>query len=276
MPNNIWFSEIFKDNQGLTLKVSEVLLKKQSEYQEILIFKNPHLGTVMALDGALMLSDLDEHMYHHALTSYGMQNVLSNVLDNGTTCENAENGVPLHVHNLNILVVGGGDGGIVRDLFKKYEKHINKVTMVEIDEEVINASRKFFPKVASALNHPKLDLRCEDALKFIETSPEGYFDLILCDSTDPVGFAAGLIEEDFYKKVKRTMKAHGIFCAQSGSPFFQKDELEKAQKNLAKVFSEVHTFYAPMLVYPGVIWSYTAAGEAIINKKNLDLAEFIY
>ncbi|MEB3315390.1 MAG: hypothetical protein VKK32_04175 [Candidatus Melainabacteria bacterium] len=275
MPNNIWFSEIFKDNQGLTLKVSEVLLKKQSEYQEILIFKNPHLGTVMALDGALMLSDLDEHMYHHALTSYGMQNVLSNVLDNGTTCENAENGVPLHVHNLNILVVGGGDGGIVRDLFKKYEKHINKVTMVEIDEEVINASRKFFPKVASALNHPKLDLRCEDALKFIETSPEGYFDLILCDSTDPVGFAAGLIEEDFYKKVKRTMKAHGIFCAQSGSPFFQKDELEKAQKNLAKVFSEVHTFYAPMLVYPGVIWSYTAAGEAIINKKNLDLAEFI-
>jgi spermidine synthase len=256
MPNNIWFSEIFKDNQGLTLKVSEVLLKKQSVYQEILIFKNPHLGTVMALDGALMLSDLDEHMYHHALTSYGMQNVLGN----GTAS------------NLNILVVGGGDGGIVRDLFKKYEKYINKVTMVEIDEEVINASLKFFPKIASALNHPKLDLRCEDALKFIETSPEGYFDLILCDSTDPVGFAAGLIEEDFYKKVKRTMKAHGIFCAQSGSPFFQKDELEKAQKNLAKVFSEVHTFYAPMLVYPGVIWSYTAAGEAIINKKNLDLA----
>jgi spermidine synthase len=275
MPNEIWFSEIFKDNQGLTLKVSEVLLKKQSEYQEILIFKNPQLGTVMALDGALMLSDLDEHMYHHALTSYGMQNVLDNLLDNGATCENAENGVSLHAHNLNILVIGGGDGGIVRDLFKKYEKHINKVTMVEIDEEVINASRKFFPKVASALNHPKLDLRCEDALKFIETSPEGYFDLILCDSTDPVGFAAGLIEEDFYKKVKRTMKAHGIFCAQSGSPFFQKDELEKAQKNLAKVFSEVHTFYAPMLVYPGVIWSYTAAGEAIINKKNLDLAEFI-
>jgi spermidine synthase len=189
---------------------------------------------------------------------------MQNVLGNGTAS------------NLNILVVGGGDGGIVRDLFKKYEKHINKVTMVEIDEEVINASLKFFPKVASALNHPKLDLRCEDALKFIETSPEGYFDLILCDSTDPVGFAAGLIEEDFYKKVKRTMKAHGIFCAQSGSPFFQKDELEKAQKNLAKVFSEVHTFYAPMLVYPGVIWSYTAAGEAIINKKNLDLAEFIY
>jgi len=275
MPNEIWFSEIFKDNQGLTLKVSEVLLKKQSEYQEILIFKNPHLGTVMALDGALMLSDLDEHMYHHALTSYGMQNVLDNLLDNGATCENAENGVSLHAHNLNILVIGGGDGGIVRDLFKKYEKHINKVTMVEIDEEVINASRKFFPKVASALNHPKLDLRCEDALKFIETSPEGYFDLILCDSTDPVGFAAGLIEEDFYKKVKRTMKAHGIFCAQSGSPFFQKDELEKAQKNLAKVFSEVHTFYAPMLVYPGVIWSYTAAGEAIVNKKNLDLGEFI-
>jgi spermidine synthase len=90
-----------------------------------------------------------------------------------------------------------------------------------------------------------------------------------------VGFAAGLIEEDFYKKVKRTMKAHGIFCAQSGSPFFQKDELEKAQKNLAKVFPEVHTFYAPMLVYPGVICSYTAAGEAIVNKKNLDLAEFI-
>lgn len=257
MQNDIWFSEIFKDNQGLTLKVSEVLLKKKSEYQEILIFKNEQFGTVMALDGALMLSDLDEHMYHHALTSYGMQNL------------------PADLSNINVLVVGGGDGGIVRDLFKKYESRINTVTMVEIDEEVINASRKFFPKVAAALDHPKLDLRCEDALNYIENSPEGYFDLLLCDSTDPVGFAAGLIEEDFYKKVKRTMKSHGVFCAQSGSPFFQKDELEKAQTNLAKVFSEVHTFYAPMLVYPGVIWSYTAAAQSIINKENLDIAEFI-
>jgi len=256
MQTNIWFSEIFKEQQGLTLKVSEVLLKKQSAYQEIFIFKNEHFGTVMALDGALMLSDVDEHMYHYALTSYGLQN-----LENFSS--------------LNILVVGGGDGGIVRDLFARYEDRINAVTMVEIDEEVINASKKFFPKIASAFSNPKLDLRCEDALKFIETAPESYFDLILCDSTDPVGFAAGLIEEDFYKKVKRTMKSHGIFCAQSGSPFFQKEELEKARTNLGKVFAEVHTYYAPMLVYPGVVWSYTAAAEKILNKNNLDIGDFI-
>lgn len=257
MATNIWFTEIFKDNQGFTLKASEILLKKQSKYQEILIFKNEHLGTVMALDGALMLSDLDEHMYHHALTSYGMQNLAPDL------------------DLLNILVIGAGDGGIVRDLFKKYENRIHRVTMVEIDEEVIKASREFFPKVAAALDHARLDLRCEDALEFIENSPENHFDLVLCDSTDPVGFAAGLIEEDFYKKVKRTMKAHGIFCAQSGSPFFQKEELTKARTNLAKVFTETHTYYAPMLVYPGVIWSYTAAGEKILDKRNIDIAEFI-
>ncbi len=257
MATNIWFTEIFKDNQGFTLKASEILLKKQSKYQEILIFKNEHLGTVMALDGALMLSDLDEHMYHHALTSYGMQNLAPDL------------------DLLNILVIGAGDGGIVRDLFKKYENRIHRVTMVEIDEEVIKASREFFPKVAAALDHARLDLRCEDALEFIENSLENHFDLVLCDSTDPVGFAAGLIEEDFYKKVKRTMKAHGIFCAQSGSPFFQKEELTKARTNLAKVFTETHTYYAPMLVYPGVIWSYTAAGEKILDKRNIDIAEFI-
>ena len=148
--------------------------------------------------------------------------------------------------------------------------------MVEIDREVIEVSKRFFPNVACELNNPKLDLRVEDALAFIRSAPEATYDLVLCDSTDPEGFAAGLIEEDFYRDIQRVMKPEAIFCAQSGSPFFQKEELNTARNNLAKVFNEVHTYYAPMLVYPGVIHSYTAAGAKIHNRNNIDLGEFIY
>jgi spermidine synthase len=199
-----------------------------------------------------MLSDLDEHMYHKSLTSYGMQNI-----------ESSKKG-------LNILVIGAGDGGIVRDLFRNWDTRIQKVTMVEIDNDVIEVSKKFFPDISCEFSNPKLDLRVEDALAYIKNAPEQHFDLILCDSTDPEGFAAGLIETEFYEDIKRVMKADGIFCAQSGSPIFMKEELEKTQKNLAKVFQEQQTYFAPMLVYPGTIWSYTAAGNKILDRNNLD------
>lgn len=252
-----WFYESPKNLRSFGLAVKEILYHKRSEYQDILIFEHEEFGTVMALDDSYMLSDLDEHMYHQSLTGYGMQNIQDSKKD------------------LNILVVGAGDGGIVRDLFRKWGDRIRNVTMVEIDAEVIEVSKKFFPQIASEFDNPKLNLQVADALSFIETAPEATFDLVLCDSTDPVGFAAGLIETDFYLKVKRVLKSDGIFCAQSGSPIFMKEELLKTQSNLAKVFNDQQTYFAPMLVYPGVIWSYTAAGERILDRSNIDLSEFV-
>lgn len=254
---NEWFIEEFKAGQGLALKVKEVLYHEHSQYQDILIFESQSHGTVMVLDDCYMLSDLDEHMYHKALTSYGLK-----ALGSG-------------LQGLNVLVIGAGDGGVMRDLIQNWDKQIKKITMVEIDQDVIDVSKKFFPNIASEFDNPKLELRVEDALAYIKNAPENSFDLVLCDSTDPEGFAAGLIEEDFYRDIKRVMKDDGIFCAQSGSPFFQKEELEKTQRNISKVFLETHTYYAPMLTYPGVIWSYTAAGKKIYNKDNLDIAEFV-
>ncbi len=252
-----WFQQIHKERHALGMKVKEVLYHQRSAYQDILIFENEDYGTVMVLDDCYMLSDLDEHMYHKALTEFGMQNIDAAKTD------------------LNILVIGAGDGGIVRDLLQNWTKRVARVTMVEIDKDVIEVSKKFFPQVASEFSNPKLDLRVEDALAYIKAAPQASFDLVLCDSTDPEGFAAGLIEEDFYRDIQRVMKPHAIFCAQSGSPFFQKKELETARVNLAKVFNEVHTYYAPMLVYPGTIHSYTAAGAKILNKNNIDLTEFV-
>jgi len=254
---NNWFQQIHRERHAFGMKVKTVLYHKPSKYQDILVFENEDFGRVLVLDDCYMLSDLDEHMYHKALTEYGMQNLDPSMDD------------------LNILVIGAGDGGIVRNLLQNWSARISQVTMVEIDREVIEVSKKFFPKVASEFDNPKLDLRVEDALAFIRSAPEASYNLILCDSTDPEGFAAGLIEEDFYRDIKRVMKADAIFCAQSGSPFFQKEELKTARNNLSKVFNAVHTYYAPMLVYPGVIHSYTAAGALIHNKNNIDLGEFI-
>ena len=255
MSNQDWFYEVLNDQQSFGLRIKTKLYHEQSEYQEIMVFENEKFGTVLTLDGTYQLSDLDEHMYHSSLTTYGMQNIAKN--------------------NLRILVLGAGDGGIVRDLLRNWSERIETVTMVEIDQKVIDASIKYFPQVAAEFKNPKLDLRVEDALKYIDEAKDGEFDLVLCDSTDPVGFAAGLIEEDFYLKIRRILNKDGIYCCQSGSPIFQVLEHEKCQRNLAKVFADTQTYYAPMIVYPGTIWSYTAAGSKILNRSNIDIGEFV-
>lgn len=237
------------------MKVDELLYHQKSEYQDVLVFHNKDYGNVLVLDDCFMLSDKDEHMYHKAITHYGVSNCTED--------------------NLNVLVVGAGDGGVVRDLLTTHTSKVEKVTMVEIDQAVIDVSKKFFPKVSSHLDDKRLDLKVEDALKYIDSAEDSSFDLVICDSTDPVGFAAGLIEVDFYKKIQRVLKTSGVFIAQSGSKYLMNEELEKACSNLKKVFTEVHTYYSPMLVYPGVIWSYTAAGAKIQNKENLDISEFL-
>jgi spermidine synthase len=255
MADNQWFYEVLNDQQSFGLRIKTKLYQEQSEYQDIMVFENEKFGTVLILDGTYQLSDLDEHMYHSSLTRYGMQNISTS--------------------QLRILVVGAGDGGIVRDLLRNWGERINKVTMVEIDQKVIDAAIKYFPQVAAEFKNPKLDLRVEDALKYIDEAKDAEFDLVLCDSTDPVGFAAGLIEEDFYLKIKRILKPDGIYCCQSGSPIFQKPEHDKCRRNLAKVFADLQTYYAPMIVYPGTIWSYTAAGAKILNRSNIDIGEFV-
>jgi spermidine synthase len=252
---NNWFYESLSESASLTLKVDELLYHQKSEYQDVLVFKNNDYGNVLVLDDCFMLSDKDEHMYHKAITHYGISN-----------CASAK---------LNVLVVGAGDGGVVRDLLTTHKEKVEKVTMVEIDQDVIDVSKKFFPKVSSHLDDPRLDLKVDDALKYIDNAADSSFDLVICDSTDPVGFAAGLIEVDFYKKIQRVLKDEGIFVAQSGSKFFMNEELETARANLKKVFADIYTYYSPMLVYPGVIWSYTAAGAKIQNKENLDISEFL-
>ncbi len=251
-----WFAEVFKDQQAFALRVDKELYRNQSPYQDIFVFENRHFGRVLTLDGTYQLSELDEHMYHRALTTYAMQNLPS-------------------AQNLRVLVIGAGDGAIVRDLLQYWGSSIHSITMVEIDREVIDISKRFFPQLASALEDPKLELRVQDAIKYIEETADAEFDLILCDSTDPVGFAAGLIELDFYRQIRRILKPNGIYCCQSGSPIFQREEYDKCRANLAKVFPELHSYYAPMIVYPGTLWSYTAAGAKISNRSNIDIGEFI-
>lgn len=251
-----WFSEVFKVNQSFAMKIDKVLYHKKSQYQDILVFNNAAYGNVLVLDGAFMLSDIDEHMYHKALSTYGMQNVSK-------------------AEDLNVLIIGGGDGGIVRDLIKNYESRIKQITLVDIDEEVINVSREFFPEITCELDNPKVKINCADGIQFIKDAKENEYDLIICDSTDPEGFALSLISEEFYSNVKHALSAEGAYCAQSSSPFFQKEELGTAQKNMAKIFNDTCTYYSPMLVYPGSFWSYTAGANKILDKSNLDISEFI-
>lgn len=242
MFSSLWVSEKYKST-SLGYKVKKVLYQEKSSYQLVEIFETHDWGRILMLDGLMMLSEKDEFFYHETITHLPMA---------------------LKPKTEKVLVIGGGDGGTVRELAKY--KGIKTIHMVEIDGKVIEASKKFLPSLSSALDDPRVQIILQDAAEFIKTAQEGFYDLILADSSDPEGFAASLIESDFYKMIKRALKPDGLFAAQSGSLLSQRDEIKKTWDNLKTVFPHREIAWSIIPTYPGAWWSFVLASQQVISK----------
>jgi spermidine synthase len=234
---DLWFTEYQTPDMRLGLRISDILLNVQTPYQHLLVVKTEQYGNLMALDGAIMITDRDEFTYHEMMSHLAL-------------CS--------HPSPRRVLVVGGGDGGIVRELVR-YDV-LEKVTLVDIDEQVIEASRKFFPSVSSALDHPKVEVRPMDALVYIKDHQDE-FDVIIVDSTDPVDFAAGLFEEAFFRDVHRALRDDGMVVSQTESPMGHPDILRTAYLEMKKVFPVVELCWGIMPTYPTGSWTYTLASK---------------
>ena len=247
MALNVWFTEKHEDKQGLTLKVREILYNGESKYQKIDVIDTEAFGKVLLLDGLVMTTDKDEFFYHEMISH-----------------------IPLLAHPCpeRVLVIGGGDGGTVREVLR--HPSVKEVVLCEIDQEVIDVSKKYFPTIACRLDDPRVKIHIEDAVEYIKTQKNS-FDAVLIDSTDPLGPGVGLFTEEFYTNVKNSLRENGVMSAQTESPVVCQKEFKLINSLLKKVFSVVKPYFAPVPTYPGGNWSWTFCSTGIQPENNNEI-----
>lgn len=248
-----WFTETLFDTWQQTLKIDKIIYQSKTDYQDLLIFENPQFGRVLSLDGNVQLTEADEWVYHEMMVH-----------------------VPLFAHGnvKKVLVIGGGDGGVVRELVK--HSTIDKIVLVEIDRSVIELSEKYLPSLSSgAFRDERLQIVIQDGAEFVKTTDQS-FDVVICDSPDPIGPGAALFTEDFFRNCKRVLNPKGIFINQNGVPFMQNEEVVNSYKIRSKLFKDSGFYVAPVPTYIGGFmtlgWatdelSYRLLDEQVIQKR---------
>lgn len=230
--DNWMIEESFRNTFAMGFKVKKVLHSEQSKFQKIDVVETESVGKLLLLDGKTMVSDKDEFVYHEVVSH-----------------------IPYMVsrHCKKVLIIGGGDGGVVREFVKHPD--IERIDLVEIDERVIEVSKIYFPDCTSGLSDKRVRVLPEDGFAFIKRAKAEY-DIIVVDSTDPVDFASGLFTDEFYTDVFNALTEDGIMMNQTENPFLDEWGIKNIYNNMRKVFPNVYSFNAPMLIYPGVYWTF--------------------
>lgn len=217
--------------------VERVLHREKSPFQEILVFESPFFGKVLALDGIVQLTERDEFFYHEMLAH-----------------------VPLHLHPCprRVCVVGGGDGGTLREVLKHRE--VEEVVLVEIDPRVVEVSRKFFPALSTGFDDPRTQIVHRDGADYM-VGEKGRFEVILVDSTDPVGWAERLFKEEFLRATYEALTEEGILVEQTESLHFHLSFVREIQLRLSEVFPYVYLYTVALATYGGNWWTFSLGSK---------------
>ena len=229
MVTDNWINETLYPDWGQRFVVTRELARVKSEFQEIVIFESRSHGRVMVLDGVVQITEADEFVYQEMLTH-----------------------VPLLAHGAaeDVLIIGAGDGGVLRRVLQ--HGNVNRAVMVEIDGEVIRLSKSFLPNIADgAWSNERAEVLVGDGIDYVKRAPSGSFDVIIVDSTDPIGVGEVLFTDDFYHNCARILTARGVVVNQCGVPFMQADELRETSLRRQKFFSHVTAFVAAVPTYVG-------------------------
>jgi len=235
----MWFVEKYDEKASLGLKVKRKIHEEQSSFQKIDVYETEFFGNLLTLDDLVMLTEKDEFVYHEMITHMPL-----------CTLKNPER----------VLVVGGGDGGAIREILK--HSSIKEAVLCEIDERVVRVCQKYFPGTSSMLEDERVTLAFEDGFKFLN-SFDSHFDLIITDSSDPVGPGIALFKEDYYRLVKKALKPGGIMVSQSESPWYYEETMNSMTEAMANVFNKVETYIALVTLYPSGFWTITAASDEL-------------
>jgi len=233
------FLERYTPHAGLVLDITERLYDAKSPYQRIEIFQTRGFGRMLTLDGCVMLTEEDEFVYHEMIVHPALF---------------------AHGRPERVLIIGGGDGGSVRETLR--HEGVRAVTLVEIDQMVVEASRRFLPTLSAGLADPRVRIEYADGYYHLDAHKAAY-DVILVDSIDPVGEAAKLFTGPFYDKVHEALRPGGVAVFETESPSYDGHILARVCATLRERFRHVAPYLAAIPTYPSGLWSFTFASDAV-------------
>lgn len=225
---NGWFSEISElwPGQAMSLQVEEVVYNEKSKFQDVIVFRSKTYGNVLVLDGVIQCTERDEFSYQEMLAH-----------------------LPLNAHPnpKNVLIIGGGDGGVLREVVK--HPQVDKVDMCEIDEKVIEVSKKYLPNMSCGFESSKLNLHIGDGFEYMKNH-QGKYDVIITDSSDPIGPASSLFEKSYYELMKKALKPNGIVCCQGECLWLHLDLIKGMQEFCHSLYPVVDYCFTTIPTYP--------------------------
>jgi len=249
---DLWFTEEQDGSTRFSIKIKRHLLHKETQFQEMDVFDTAGYGRMLVLDGFVMLTEKDEFIYHEMIVH-----------------------VPLATNPgiKNVLVIGAGDGGTIRELCRYAT--IAKIDMVEIDEEVVRACEEWIPQTACKFRDPRVTIYYQDGLKFVRKTEEKY-DLIIVDSTDPIGPGEGLFTKEFYGNCYKALASDGILVNQHESPFYAEyaTAMKRAHKRIREFFPVCRVYQAHIPTYPSGHWLFGFASKKYDPLKDLRADEW--
>lgn len=239
--NRNWFAEVCAEcGTAFSLELNTKLHTEQSRYQKIEIYETKHFGNLLVIDGFVMLSERDNFIYHEMMAHP--------ILFSHAT--------PRHV-----VIVGGGDCGTLKEVAK--HSCVEKITQIEIDERVTRLAEQYFPELCTSNTDPRVQFEFCDAIEWIKSAPRESIDVIIVDSTDPIGPAEGLFQKEFYANCFNALNSDGLIVQQSESPLIHwKSIIQPMRKAMQTAkFNETKTLFFPLPVYPTGWWSATMAAK---------------
>ncbi len=242
MSTELWYTERYEEHgAALSLKIREVLHREQSPYQSIEIFETERFGTLMTLDGLVMVTDRDNFLYHEMMSHPALFT---------------------HPAPKRVLIIGGGDCGTLREVLRHRE--VEEVVQVELDERVTRVAERFFPALCEKNGDARAHFHFADGITWVKKAEAGRYDVIIVDSTDPVGPAAGLFAMDFYAACHHALADRGVLVAQSESPLLHAELIRQCQQRMTEAgFDAVNSVYFPQFCYPSGWWSGTLGRKGL-------------
>lgn len=250
--NGYWMNENHTEGYSVQWKIKNILHHENTGFQELSVVDTLQWGRALVLDGALQVSEKDEFIYHEMIVHVAMNS---------------------HPNAEKILIIGGGDGGTLREVVK--HKSVKSVDMVEIDGRVVENCKKYLPSISCAFDDRRLNLYLEDGIKFVADTAEKY-DIVIVDSSDPVGPAVELYSKKFYENVFNVLKDDGMIVAQSESPIFYTEIFKSIYESLSSIFPETHAYLATVPTYVSGPWSFTIGSKKYDPIKIIDDRECIH
>ena len=236
---DLYFTEQQAAGLRISCQVKQVLMEDKSQFQAIAVLDTVAFGRMLVLDDIIQTTEKDEFAYHEMIAH-----------------------VPLmcHPHCERVLIIGGGDGGTMREVLR--HANVKEVHMVEIDEKVVEAARRHLPTLSRGMSDERAHVIIRDGIEHVKEHQD-YYDLVIIDSTDPIGPAVGLFSVEFYASVHQALKADGMCVAQTESPYFNETLVPKLYERISANFPTTHLYLGVVPTYPGGMWSFTVGSKRV-------------